>query len=48
VLHSFGNGGDGAIPYSAAILDRSGANDFYGTTYLGGANEWGTVYEIKD
>lgn len=44
VLHSFGNGGDGAVPY-AALLDAAGT--LYGTTDLGGSTGLcGTVFSI--
>src|SRR5438552_2943078 len=36
ILHSFGNGLDGANPWSALIFD--GAGNLYGTTYFGGAS----------
>jgi uncharacterized repeat protein (TIGR03803 family) len=42
-LHSFGYG-DGAYPYSRVILDNSG--NLYGTTWGGGANADGTVFEM--
>jgi uncharacterized repeat protein (TIGR03803 family) len=44
VLHSFGNGKDGEHPYSGLVLDASG--NLYGTTYVGGANGLGTVFEL--
>jgi uncharacterized repeat protein (TIGR03803 family) len=44
VLHSFGGAGDGENPF-AALLDVAGT--LYGTTDLGGANEYcGTVFSI--
>jgi uncharacterized repeat protein (TIGR03803 family) len=43
VLHSFGNGSDGALP-SGMIFDSAG--DLYGTTSLGGTNGIGTVFEL--
>ena len=44
VLHSFGNGKDGAAPYAGLILD--GAGDLYGTTLHGGAGGFGIVFEL--
>jgi uncharacterized repeat protein (TIGR03803 family) len=43
VLHSFGNGSDGAIPY-AGLSYANGV--LYGTTQIGGANGKGTVFQI--
>jgi len=43
VLHSFGNGTDGAAPHAALILD--GAGNLYGTTLDGGVDGLGTVFE---
>ena len=42
-LASF-NGIDGENPYAGVIVDNSG--NLYGTTYLGGANNVGTVFEL--
>jgi uncharacterized repeat protein (TIGR03803 family) len=45
VLHSFSPAdGDGGAPYSGVIFDHSG--NLYGTTFDGGANEVGTVFEL--
>lgn len=44
VLHTF-SGPDGLYPYSGVTLDRAG--NLYGTTYGGGANQAGTVYQLK-
>ncbi len=44
VLHSFGSGYDGINPEGALIMD--GAGNLYGTTWLGGVNQAGTVFEI--
>jgi uncharacterized repeat protein (TIGR03803 family) len=47
VLHSFGptSGTDGHTPETSLILDSAG--NVYGTTYEGGANKTGTVFEIS-
>jgi uncharacterized repeat protein (TIGR03803 family) len=47
VLYSFDstvNGVDGFEPYAGVIEDKSG--NLYGTTYLGGAHDGGTVFEL--
>ncbi len=44
VLHSFGSGNDGVNPEGALIMDRAG--NLYGTTWLGGVNQAGTVFGI--
>ncbi len=44
VLHSFGNGTDGAKPY-AGLIDVKGT--LYGSTELGGAHGYGTVFSLK-
>ena len=45
LLHSFDdNGMDGFAPYSGLIMDATG--NLYGTTYDGGANGYGTVFEV--
>jgi len=43
VLHSFGNGKDGERPYAGLVLDNG---NLYGTTYVGGAEGLGTVFEL--
>jgi uncharacterized repeat protein (TIGR03803 family) len=45
VLHSFGNGDDGANPIAAVIEASDGS--FYGSTYYGGAYGEGTVFKIS-
>jgi uncharacterized repeat protein (TIGR03803 family) len=45
VIHSFGSGTDGAVPRANLILDTAG--NLYGTTIQGGANTWGTVFEVS-
>lgn len=44
VIHSFAGGKDGAGPYAGLNSDKAG--NFYGTTYLDGANNKGTVYKV--
>jgi uncharacterized repeat protein (TIGR03803 family) len=44
VLHSFGHGNDGASPHASLIIDAAG--NLYGTTFYGGADSFGTVFEV--
>jgi uncharacterized repeat protein (TIGR03803 family) len=44
VLYSFTGGVDGANPQAGLIRDSAG--NLYGTTYLGGANNWGTLFKV--
>jgi len=45
VLYNFGGvQGDGEQPSGVLIFDAAG--NLYGTTRIGGANEWGTVFEL--
>ena len=44
ILHSFGAGGDGSQPYSVLTFDKLG--NFYGTTNVGGAYSYGTVFKL--
>ena len=45
VLHSFNqHGNDGFEPFSGLIIDGSG--NLYGTTYYGGVQGWGAVFEL--
>jgi uncharacterized repeat protein (TIGR03803 family) len=44
VLYSFSGGLDGANPYAGLLFDTVG--NLYGTTYSGGANSVGTVFEL--
>ena len=44
VLHSFGTGSDGAAPIGGVIFDAAG--NLYGTTSLGGAYGYGTVFQL--
>ena len=44
VLYSFGTGADGAAPIGSVIFDAAG--NLYGTTSLGGAYGYGTVFQL--
>jgi len=45
ILHSFnGNGTDGTFPVASLIFDSAG--NLYGTTYSGGSEDAGTVFEL--
>jgi uncharacterized repeat protein (TIGR03803 family) len=44
ILHDFGSGHDGALPYSGLTIDGEG--HLYGTTSSGGVYHEGTVFEI--
>lgn len=44
VLHAF-DLIDGADPYDVLTMDSAG--DLYGTTYIGGAQDYGTVFELS-
>lgn len=44
VLYSFAGGRDGANPLGGVIRDSSG--NFYGTTYLGGISNQGTIFKL--
>jgi uncharacterized repeat protein (TIGR03803 family) len=44
VLYSFQGGNDGASPQAGLIADSAG--NLYGTTSLGGAGGYGTVFEL--
>jgi uncharacterized repeat protein (TIGR03803 family) len=43
-LYSFTGGADGSQPQSALLLDSTG--DLYGTTVLGGASGFGTIFKL--
>ena len=45
-LYSFTGGADGAIPQAGLITDAAG--DLFGTTVQGGANGYGTVFELAN
>lgn len=45
VLYSFAGSPDGASPLSGPVFDQAG--NLYGTTSAGGANGWGTLYQLK-
>ncbi len=45
VLYSFAGTPDGASPLSGPLLDQAG--NLYGTTSAGGANGYGTLYQLK-
>ncbi|HTT82771.1 MAG TPA: choice-of-anchor tandem repeat GloVer-containing protein [Rhizomicrobium sp.] len=45
VLHPFAGGSsDGALPVASLIID--GAGNLYGTTYIGGTDDMGTVFKV--
>ncbi len=45
VLYSFGAYyGDGSLPYAGLIADSAG--NLYGTTWMGDADSWGTVFKL--
>jgi uncharacterized repeat protein (TIGR03803 family) len=44
VVHTF-TGADGSEPLATLLSDGKG--DFYGTTYIGGAHGYGTVFELN-
>jgi uncharacterized repeat protein (TIGR03803 family) len=44
ILWNFEGGNDGEPPYSGSIEAADG--NFYGTTYQGGANTFGTIYQL--
>jgi len=43
-LHRFTGGKDGNAPYAGLVFDAAG--NLYGTTYLGGAHGYGTVFKL--
>jgi uncharacterized repeat protein (TIGR03803 family) len=44
-LYSFGATGDGSDPVAGVVFDKNG--NLYGTTYYGGFENWGTVFELS-
>ena len=44
VLHTFTGGADGSYPVATLIRDAAG--NLYGTTQLGGASGFGTIFKI--
>ena len=44
VLYSFAGSPDGANPYAGLVMDKNG--NLYGTTAAGGADSYGTVFEL--
>jgi uncharacterized repeat protein (TIGR03803 family) len=45
VLWNFGGGDDGIFPYAGSLV-ADGRGNFYGTTFGGGTNRVGTVFEL--
>ena len=43
-LHDFTGGNDGEHPWSNLVFDAAG--NLYGTTYEGGADQYGVVFQI--
>ncbi len=46
VLYNFNGGAGGGSPYDSGLISNAIGNLLYGTTYYGGANGYGTVYNI--
>jgi uncharacterized repeat protein (TIGR03803 family) len=44
ILYNFTGGNDGSQPWAGVIFDSAG--NLYGTTYLGGTSNSGTVYQL--
>ena len=44
MLHSFGNGTDGAYPFAGLVFDHAG--NLYGTTSAGGTHSSGTAFKL--
>jgi uncharacterized repeat protein (TIGR03803 family) len=45
VLYSFTGGGDGKTPFGSLVRDAQG--NLFGTTYSGGAYNYGTIFEVN-
>jgi len=45
VLHIFTGGADGTFPMGGLVRDATG--NLYGTTFRGGANDKGTIFQVK-
>ncbi len=45
VLHQFSGAGDGVAPFAGVVVDHAG--NLYGTAWVGGANNEGTVFQLK-
>ncbi len=45
LLWNFGNGTDGSQPQAGLIMDKTG--NLYGTTFSGGSDSMGTVFELR-
>ena len=45
LVYAFGGGSDGAYPLSGLAMDS--ASNLYGTTYQGGADNYGTIFKLK-
>jgi uncharacterized repeat protein (TIGR03803 family) len=48
VLHSFNGQSDGDVPDSLSLLDAYATDMLVGTTYQGGANNFGTVFQLDN
>ncbi len=44
VIHTFTGGNDGGIPFAGLL---KAGNNLYGTTFLGGLHEYGTVFQLR-
>jgi uncharacterized repeat protein (TIGR03803 family) len=44
-LHNFTGGKDGSFPQDGVVFDRAG--NLYGTTYFGGNQDLGVVFQIR-
>ena len=44
VLYRFSGGSDGGVPFSPVVFDQAG--NLYGTAYVGGSHNRGTVYKL--